>query len=128
RNGSFNDEISIFDPEDSLREATVILSDDDREFSGKLIYEGNGDEKDYLIDKIIFKIGSRSEDNDANLNSKVVSRHHARITVEKGIYYLEDLNSTNGTFINGKLIDYREKVRLNRMDSIHFADVRYRIV
>nr|MCR5451716.1 DUF6382 domain-containing protein [Lachnospiraceae bacterium] len=47
RNGSFNDEISIFDPEDSLREATVILSDDDREFSGKLIYEGNGDEKDY---------------------------------------------------------------------------------
>lgn len=31
-----------------------------------------------------------------------VSRHHARLTFQSGFYVLEDLNSTNGTFVNGR--------------------------
>jgi pSer/pThr/pTyr-binding forkhead associated (FHA) protein len=33
-------------------------------------------------------------------NSEVISRKHARIYLEQGNFYLEDLNSTNGTKIH----------------------------
>jgi pSer/pThr/pTyr-binding forkhead associated (FHA) protein len=33
-----------------------------------------------------------------------VSRRHARLILEKGVYSIEDLGSTNGTFVNGQRI------------------------
>lgn len=41
------------------------------------------------------------------LESQAVSRHHARIVLENGEFFIEDLNSSNGTFLNGKRIDGR---------------------
>jgi pSer/pThr/pTyr-binding forkhead associated (FHA) protein len=38
------------------------------------------------------------------LKSSVVSRQHARIVNEGNVYYVEDLGSMNGTFVNGKRI------------------------
>ena len=46
----------------------------------------------------------RSHDNDVILDDKRVSRHHAQITFEEGTYYLIDLETSNGTFINQKKI------------------------
>jgi len=46
----------------------------------------------------------RSHDNDIILDDKRVSRHHAQITFEEGTYYLIDLETSNGTFINQKKI------------------------
>jgi hypothetical protein len=46
------------------------------------------------------KIG-REPDNDLVVNDRSVSRHHAEITNERGTCTLRDLNSTNGTWING---------------------------
>jgi predicted component of type VI protein secretion system len=42
--------------------------------------------------------------NDIPLADPEVSRRHARITYQEGRYVLEDLGSTNGTFINGRRI------------------------
>ena len=118
----------IFEPDTDFHEPTTLIRTDDREFTGELVYEGGGEEKNYLIDKDTFNIGARSDDNDANLNSPVVSRHHARITRDEGGYYIEDLNSTNGTYVNDRILSFEEKVRLNRADRIRFADVMYRII
>jgi diguanylate cyclase (GGDEF)-like protein len=46
-----------------------------------------------------FGIG-RSSRNELPLDQESVSRNHARITFDGRDYWLEDLNSTNGTFIN----------------------------
>jgi hypothetical protein len=41
----------------------------------------------------------------------LVSRTHARLTLERGTLWIEDLGSRNGTFINGKMIEKKTMVR-----------------
>ncbi|HVR29361.1 MAG TPA: FHA domain-containing protein [Thermoanaerobaculia bacterium] len=43
----------------------------------------------------------RDADNHVVLEDERVSLHHALITVRDGVYWLEDLGSTNGTFVGG---------------------------
>lgn len=42
----------------------------------------------------------RSSDNDIVLNSSAVSHHHGRLTLQNGKTYYEDLNSSNGTYVD----------------------------
>ncbi len=54
---------------------------------------------------------------DIVLPSHSVSRQHARIVRETDGYYIEDLNSLNGTFVNGQRVGMR--TRLHDDDKIH---------
>ena len=54
-------------------------------------------------DKKIINIG-RAKDNDIVIELPTVSRYHARIIKEGKKLYIEDLGSTNGTFVNGKRV------------------------
>lgn len=62
-----------------------------------------GGKQTYLLTKTITNIGRRP-DNDLMINDPRVSRVHAQLRAEQGKYYLFDLNSTGGTFINGRRI------------------------
>jgi pSer/pThr/pTyr-binding forkhead associated (FHA) protein len=44
----------------------------------------------------------RAPDNTVIIDNPAVSGHHARVFSESGAVILEDLNSTNGTFVNGQ--------------------------
>lgn len=46
----------------------------------------------------------KAGDNDLVVDDPHVSRHHACLTKEHGCWVLEDLGSTNGTFVNGAQI------------------------
>ncbi len=46
----------------------------------------------------------RAPDNDVVLDSPVVSRHHAVVRREDGRFFLRDLNTPNGTFVNGRRV------------------------
>lgn len=50
-----------------------------------------------------FRIG-RAPDNDLAITDPTVSAYHARIYTYLTASYIEDLDSTNGTFVNGKRI------------------------
>jgi len=43
----------------------------------------------------------RAPQNDVVIDHLQVSRHHARLTRERGTWVIDDLDSTNGTFVNG---------------------------
>jgi diguanylate cyclase (GGDEF)-like protein len=53
------------------------------------------------------------------LQDEGISRRHCRVVVEEGRYYLEDLNSTNGTLLNGDRLEERRV--LNAGDRIYLG-------
>lgn len=108
-------------------EETKLLTDTEGELSAILHYEGDNLLPDLVISKISFSIGSAKEC-DGVINYPTISRCHARITNREGVYFIEDLNSTNGTKINGGLLSYKTKVSLKKGDSIYFANERYRFL
>lgn len=65
-----------------------------------LINPGSDDNRELQLDQRRFTIGSK-EDNEVTLDDDTVSRRHCRIAHQDDSYVVEDLGSTNGTFING---------------------------
>ena len=61
----------------------------------------------------------RQQDSTIELDSLAVSRHHARIVHREGAYLVEDLQSSNGTFLNGKSV--REPTVLKDGDDLHLG-------
>lgn len=70
-----------------------------------------------------FIIGKRREEADMVLEDLSISRMHARITREGDEYYLEDMNSTNGTFKNGLRLQPYEKRKLQEEDEITLGKI-----
>jgi len=70
----------------------------------RLILSMNGQNMaEYNMSKERYTIG-RLPDNDVRIDNPTVSGHHSLIINILNDSFLEDLNSTNGTYVNGKLI------------------------
>jgi hypothetical protein len=54
--------------------------------------------------------------------ANLISREHVRVDIDNGDYYIEDLDSTNGTRVNGSNIEGKGRILLNRGDTITLAD------
>jgi hypothetical protein len=79
---------------------------------------GTGDE--YLVRKAVTLIG-RNEGCDLVVNDPLVSRRHCQILWD-GVYCtVEDLGSTNGTYVNGQLLTAAHALRPG--DHLQVADV-----
>lgn len=120
-----------YEPKEYQKEGTnptVFLGSETDQMFGELKYEGNGTGENLPITADCYLIGSKGGEVDGIISDETVSRIHARITKEEDSYYLEDLNSTNGTFRNGEPLKYKERVKLQKNDRITFAQVCYRFV
>ena len=58
----------------------------------------------------------RKPDNDLVIDNPAVSGHHARVVKEEGGFFIEDLGSTNGTFLNDAKV---QKQKLKNADQIN---------
>jgi sigma-B regulation protein RsbU (phosphoserine phosphatase) len=63
----------------------------------------SGNRSRMMLDRLPFLIG-RQGDNHLVLRDNRISRSHARIVAENGDYFLEDLNSRQGVYLNGQRI------------------------
>ena len=70
-------------------------------------------------------VGKSARDADYVIDSPVVSRLHARLMYDGEIYRVMDLNSRNGTFINGEKMRINEIRELKDGDNVLFADTLY---
>lgn len=110
--------------EESRNEGTRLLCDMDRPRKTFLESIGN-DVPDIEIKYTPFVIGSHENLNDMRLNRSTVSRMHVRIDKKEGVSILTDLNSTNGTIVNGYRLNSNETVSIKDGDRIYLADVGF---
>lgn len=65
----------------------------------------------------------RSNKNTIVIKDPYISKNHLSIVKDEGDYYLEDLNSANGTFVNGDRI--MDVVKLKNGDTIRLGQVDF---
>ncbi len=68
-------------------------------------------------------IFGRSEDCDFSYCLPKVSRQHFKIQYIDTHYYISDLNSTNGTYLNGKRIEHMERLFAGDIISMGGVDI-----
>lgn len=106
---------------------TVCLANYQAKPQGMLLYEGTDNRENIPLMQPLVKIG-KGKGVDAKIEKGTISHFHAQINHEQDTFYIEDLNSTNGTFVNGEGLTYKERKKLAINDIVQFADIRYRFV
>ena len=67
----------------------------------------------------------RTPDCEITMPGPRISRHHARLYLEDEALIIEDLGSTNGSLVNGKLLEGKQVLRNG--DELLFQDVLFRV-
>jgi hypothetical protein len=78
------------------------------------------------IDVDVAVVIGRSPECDVSLNDTYLSSRHARIANDSGDLSIEDLGSTNGTYVNQELVQGR--VHLERGDIVQVGGVLFEVV
>lgn len=68
----------------------------------------------------------RNKDNDIFLKDPFISKNHMIIAKDEGNYFLEDLNSANGTFVNQQKVE--DVVPLKNGDVVEVGNVEFLFV
>jgi len=94
----------------------------------EIINSGNGrDLKEGSIIPIRSDLSiGRKDNNSIILSDQHVSGNHAKIVVRNNGLFLEDLNSTNGTYLNGSKISSR--IKLSNKDEIQVGTAVFKIL
>ena len=104
-------------------EQTVLLSAKRRPSVPELICEESGEV--VPLTKFPFYIGSASEFVDFVPSQEGVSRIHCCINKKEDNYYLEDLNSTNGTYLNYQEVIPGKETLLSANDEIRIVSQNF---
>jgi pSer/pThr/pTyr-binding forkhead associated (FHA) protein len=93
--------------------------------SARLILESGLGKVEYPLDGPVKTIG-RSRSNDIPLEDSRVSRHHARVVRDGNGFFVEDLNSRNGTRVDDRAV--RDNAPLTDGSIIKIGDSTFRFV
>jgi pSer/pThr/pTyr-binding forkhead associated (FHA) protein/LysM repeat protein len=90
---------------------------------------GITEKSNYAFNKDIIKIGrAGNEDVDICINKGTVSSIHAQIEHKDDGFYLTDLGSTNGTYLNDEMEGITDEVRLKAGDIVSFDQYKFKLV
>jgi hypothetical protein len=93
--------------------------------AGRLVFVSDGPARDpYEIDSAAVTVG-RGHANDIPLDDEFASTQHARVESRSDGVWLEDVGSTNGTALNGVLIDGPRKLSPGDVIRIGETDFRF---
>lgn len=104
-------------------ERTILLSTIQQQEEVVLVCDSSGEI--IPITKFPFYIGSTSDYVDYVLKKEGVSRIHCCISKKGDSYYVSDLNSTNGTYLNKKEVMPGKDELLSANDEIRIASVEF---
>lgn len=104
---------------------TVVLSAGVVQGPATLVSREPGELATIYLQEDMTVIGKMETAVDAVIDLPTVSRIHAKIRRRDQEYYLSDLNSRNGTAVNGRLLKEGEDYQLQHEDEVDFAQARY---
>lgn len=85
----------------------------------------HGEEIKYSLQRFPLTIGKQEGGADLIIPDSTVSRQHARLEQIEGKIYIRDVNSTNGTIKNGKLLGREELALLEEGDCIVLGNASF---
>lgn len=106
---------------------TVCLSNYKAKPRGMLLYDGLEELENISLTGNTIRLGKGVEA-DVLIDKATISKFHAKIEKTEADFYIEDLNSTNGTMVNGEALSYKERRKLEINDIVQLADVQYKFV
>ena len=86
---------------------------------------GGGLERDERFDLIGGLSVGRSKECDVQIDDRYASSLHARVFSREGRFYVEDMNSTNGTLLNGSTL--QGEAELIDGDRVQIGDTVFRL-
>ena len=119
---------SVHQPEEEKEEEilqTVLLTDTTADHNFRYLRAVGSEVPDITISYVPYLIGKQEGLVDYVLEGETISRIHARIDRTGEEYQLCDLNSTNGTSINGRLLETNETVTLKKGDEVFIANFAF---
>ena len=108
-------EILLDDPVVIIPALTMISEDDE------------GEKEEIRVSDTPFVIGRTTTNADYALDARGISRRHLQFDYEDGTYYVTDLNSTNGVFVNDAKIPAGERSIVENNDIIGIGQRKYKV-
>ncbi|MDO5134793.1 MAG: DUF6382 domain-containing protein [Eubacteriales bacterium] len=106
-------------------EETVVLCAGKVSGPATLVSREPGELATIYLKEDLTIIGKLENASDAVIRLPTVSRVHAKIRCRDGEYFLTDLNSRNGTAVNGQMLLPDQEYCLQDQDQVDFAQARY---
>lgn len=111
-------------PEECEEEGTILIAN----FTLQYVLQREGGTEQLKIDSFPFVLGSGREGVSGVVQYVGISKRHAIIEEKESSYQVMDLNSTNGTFLNGELLNPMEPYTLMNGDKITLANITYQFI
>lgn len=84
------------------------------------------DQSRHTVDKPVFRIGKERQYCDYFISDNTaISRSHADIVTREGRYYIVDRNSTNHTYVDGRLIPAEREIELYHGTRVRLANEEF---
>lgn len=104
---------------------TIIISEAPKNSHPYLESIGTNRIERIIINKNKFRIGRLGSMVDHIMHGNTIGKLHAEITINEGLYRIKDLNSKNGTFVNGVRIPNNKEYEIKENDMIRFSNYEY---
>jgi len=108
---------------DNGKDDTVILKDTPN--FPYLLCKSDGKNMKIVINKSSFLIGRLKDEVDCEIKNSSVSKIHTEIIKRDGSFFIKDLNSSNGTYVNSERLKSNFEVEIKNHDIIRIANIEF---
>lgn len=107
---------------------TMFFEPENEEEKWKLQWKERGRQKQVALDDFPCKVGKIKEEVSVVINDVSVSRVHCQFVKKENKLAIMDLNSTNGTYLNGMPLENGEIIEIEKNDEILIGKVKVLVV